>query len=597
MRVSDFIADYIYKLGVKHVFMVSGGGMMFLSDGIAMHPHIEAVCHHHEQAAAMAAVSYAKYKQGVGVCYVTTGCGGTNAVTGLLQSWQDNIPCIFISGQAKRKETIRNSGLKLRQFGVQEADIISIVQSITKYSEMVNKPELIAYHLEKAVYIATNGRPGPVWLDIPLDVQAAKIDGKNLLHFSNEKCFYNNKEIPTEEEIKEVYRFTGEAKRPIIIAGHGIRLAKAIPDFKAFVEGFHLPFVVTKLSVDLLPNTHPLYVGRIGNKGDRPGNMALQNSDMVLSIGCRLSVSTTGHEYSFFAREAKVIVLDIDPAEHLKQTVRIDKFIHGDAKVFLKKINEYSSAGTNDDWVETCQHWKQKYPVCLPEYAEQKNINLYYLVDCLSKSLKDDSVVVSDAGAVSYAVHQGLMLSENQRFITSGGQGEMGYALPATIGISFAKNKGEVIAVTGDGSFQMNLQELQTIIHNNLPIKIFVCNNNGYMSIRATQNKFFEGRIIGANSLSGVSFPSLEKLAYAYEIKYFKIDNSQNLLEDIKKVLSYPQAVLCEVICMRDQEIIPSVASYKKEDGTMVSRPLEDMYPFLDREEFKREMIVKPLPE
>lgn len=597
MRVTDFIADYIYKLGVHEIFMLSGGGMMFLSDGIAKHPYLKAICNHHEQASAMAAVSYSKYNGNIGVAYITTGCGGTNAITGVLNGWQDNTPSLFISGQSKRKETIQNSGLPLRQLGVQEADIVSIVRSITKYAVMVNDPQEIAYHLDKAVYLARSGRPGPVWLDIPMDVQSAIVDEKNLIHFSesNEKKDY--KEEPTTEEIKNITEALLASKRPIILAGQGIRLSHAIADFIRFIGKYNIPVVVSRLGFDLLPTEHPLFIGCIGNKGTRAGNFAIQNADLVIAIGTRLSVSSTGHEYSTFAREAKIIVVDIDPVEHKKNTIRINCFINADAKKLLGKISNIKTTKI-DDWIKKCQEWKNKYPTCLPEYAKNENgINLYYFVDTLSRKLKNDSVVVGDAGYAVYLPPQCLKLKEGQRYITSGGQAEMGYTIPACIGISIAKGGGEVIGITGDGSFQLNIQELQTIVHNNLPIKIFVWNNDGYLSIRATQSKFFEGRFIGADNTSGVSFPDLRKISRAYGIKYFKVSSSRTLPDVIRKVMDFPNAVICEVMCIRNQEIIPSVSAFTKEDGTIVSKPLEDMYPFLDREEFSKEMIVKPIDE
>jgi acetolactate synthase-1/2/3 large subunit len=577
--------------------MLSGGGMMFLSDGVARHPKLRAICNHHEQAAAMAAVSYAKYNENFGVAYVTTGCGGTNAITGLLNGWQDNIPCLFISGQSKRKETIQNSRLALRQFGVQEADIISIVKSITKYAVMVNDPQEIAYHLDKAAHLAKSGRPGPVWIDIPMDVQSAIIDEKHLIHFSKSDEIKDYKENPTVEEIKKVNEALRVSKRPIILAGQGIRLSHAIPDFRGFIEKNKIPVVVSRLGFDLLPTDHPLFIGCIGNKGTRSGNFAVQNADLVIVIGSRLSVSTTGHEYSTFAREAKIIVVDIDPIEHKKNTIHIDFFINADAKKFLQKISSINTARI-EEWTQKCQEWKNKYPVCLPEYALSKNgINLYYFVDKLSEKLKKDSVVVGDAGSAVYVPPQCLKLKDGQRYITSGGQAEMGYTIPACIGISIAKGGGEVIGITGDGSFQLNIQELQTIVHHNLPVKIFVWNNDGYLSIRATQSKFFEGRFIGTHNTSGLSFPDLKKIAWAYGIKYFKATSSKKLPEVIEKVMAYPNAVICEVICNRDQEIVPSVSAYTKEDGTIVSKPIEDMYPFLDRTEFLKEMIIKPIAD
>lgn len=597
MRVTDYIADYIYKLGVYDVFMLSGGGMMFLSDGLAKNIKLKKICNHHEQAAAMAAVSYAKYKGTIGVAYLTTGCGGTNAITGVLNGWQDNTPCLFISGQAKRKETVRNSGLKLRQFGVQEADIIPIVESITKYSVMINDPGKIAYHLDKAVFLACSGRPGPVWIDVPMDVSSALIDEKNLVRFSDREEKNDYKDEPTTNEIKIFKQALASSKRPIILAGQGVRLSKSIPLFRKFIEKTKIPVVVSRLGFDLLPSEHPLFVGCIGNKGTRAGNFAVQNADLVIAIGSRLSVSTTGHEYATFAREAKIIVVDIDPEEHKKNTVRIDFFINADAGKFLKKIQTIKLPDTTE-WIKKCQHWKENYPVCLPEYAKEKRgINLYYFIEILSKKLKDDSVVVGDAGSAVYVPPQSLKLKDGQRYITSGGQAEMGYTIPACIGISIARQKGEVIGITGDGSFQLNIQELQTIVHYDLPIKIFVWNNDGYLSIRATQTKFFEGRLMGADKTSGVSFPSLRKIANAYGIKYYKASRSNKLADVIQEVVNYPKAVICEVMCLRDQEIMPTVSAYTKEDGSLVSKPIEDMYPFLDRAEFIKEMLIKPLPE
>jgi acetolactate synthase-1/2/3 large subunit len=591
-RVADYIADYICRLGVKDIFMVSGGGMMFLSDGIARHPELRAVCTHHEQAAAMAAVGYAKWRQGLGVAFFTTGCGGTNAITGLLDAWQDNVPCLYVSGQSKRKETVRNSGLRLRQFGVQEADIIAVVESLTKYAVMVNDPEEIAYHLDKAIHLALSGRPGPVWIDVPLDVQGAVIDEATLCHYdpASEACGYT--EDPDESLMAQFAEMLHRADRPLIVAGQGIRLSKAVPEFRAFVERLGIPFVASRLGIDVLPSDHPLFIGRIGNKGDRPGNFAVQNPDLLIAIGSRLSVSSTGHEYDKFARAARIVVVDIDPIEHRKGTVRIDLFINADAKKFLRKAQGLTGRDTSA-WVARCQEWKRRYPVCLPQYAtDERGINLYYFVDRLSRKMKRDAVLVSDAGSAFFACSQAVQLGEGQRYIPSAAQADMGYTLPACVGVSIARDRGEVLGITGDGSFQMNIQELQTVVHHKLPIKLFVWNNDGYLSIRATQAKFCEGRFIGTDSTSGVSFPDTEKIAKAYGIRYFRAATSTGLDNVLEQVLDYPGAAICEVMCIRDQEIIPTVASVKKADGTMVSKPLEDMYPFLDREEFLANMIV-----
>lgn len=596
-RVADFIADYIYKLGIRDVFMVSGGGMMFLSDGIICHPHLKAICNHHEQAAAMAAVSYARLNENLGVACLTTGCGGTNAITGLLGAWQDSTPCMFISGQCKRKETIRNSGLPLRQFGVQEADIVSIVGSLTKYAAMVNDPREIGYYLDKAVYLAKSGRPGPVWLDIPMDVQGAEIEPGMLKRFSPAKEMAGDKTAPAADEIAQVVALLKAARRPVVIAGQGIRLSKAIAQFQAFIETFQVPFVASRLGIDCLPSAHPLFIGRIGNKGDRAGNFAVQNADLVLAIGSRLSVSSTGHEYHTFARAAKIIVVDIDQVEHAKKTVRIDLLIKSDAALFLEALSRSPVKPDTQAWIGKCGAWKAKWPICLPGYGRKGPVNLYYFIDRLSRQLPPDAVVVSDAGSSFYVCSQALQLKERQRYITSGAQADMGYTLPAAIGASVARSRGEVIGITGDGSLQMNIQELQTVVHYNLPIKLFVWNNDGYLSIRTTQKKFFNGRLIGTDKTSGVSFPDLERIAHAYGIHYVRITDNLETEDRIREVLAYPGSVICEAMCDRDQEIMPSVSSHSRPDGTLVSRPLEDMYPFLEREELKREMIIPPLNE
>ncbi len=597
MRVADYIADRLYQEGIKDVFMVTGGGMMFLSDGVTQHPHLRVICNHHEQASAMAAIGYAKYNQSLAAAFVSTGCGATNTITGLLNAWQDNVPVVFISGQVKRKETVRNSGLKLRQIGTQEADIISIVESISKYSVMVNEPNEIAYHLEKAIYLAKTGRHGPVWLDIPMDVQGAIIEEKNLKKFNPKELKKEYKEIPSKQEVHDVIKYIKNAKRPVIIAGQGIRLAKALPEFKKFIDTYKIPVVAPYLGVSNLPTDHPSYIGVIGTKASRSGNLAVANSDLVISMGSRLSVTAIGYEYELFAREAKKVVIDIDPVEHKKKTISIDLFVNADIKEFLKQIT-MPGYETDKNWASICLGWKKKYPVCLPEYsAYKKGISLYYFVDTMSRVMKKDSVVVSDAGSAFYVTSQAIHIKDEQRYITSGGQAEMGYTIPAAIGACIARGKKDVIGITGDGSFQMNIQELQTIAHSNLPVKLFVWNNNGYLSIRATQNKFFNGRLIGTDDTSGLSFPDIKKIAYAYGITYFKLAKSTTLKEDLKKVLAHKGPVICEVMCIENDLVIPMAASMRKEDGTMVSKPLEDMFPFLDRKEFLSNMLIKPLEE
>jgi acetolactate synthase I/II/III large subunit len=590
-RVVDIVASFLVDKKIKDVFMLSGGGAMFLNDGIASNDSINAICNHHEQACAMGAVAYSKYKNGLSAAILTTGCGSTNAITGLLDAWQDNTPVIFISGQIKRKETSRNSQTSLRQFGVQEADIVSIVEPLTKYSVMVNEPEDILYHLEKAAYLALSGRSGPVWIDIPLDVQGFSIDTNELKHFVPK--IETNQEIKGIEQFIEMYE---QAERPIVLAGNGVRLSGSVDKLREFASKNNIPCAVSYLASDYFEQDNPYYVGRLGIKGDRAGNFALQNSDLIISLGSRLSVCLTGFEYELFARESKLIVVDIDEDEHKKNTVNIDQLICADIGDFLENIENKIMPKVSKDWRNKCIHWKNKWPVYQEGY-DTETVNMYEFTKTLSELANEDSIVVSDAGSSYYVVSQSFTFNnKKQRYITSGAQADMGFTLPAAIGACIAANK-PVIGITGDGSFQLNIQELQTIKHYNLPVKLIVWNNNGYLSIRATQDKFFDGRRIGTDSESGVSFPEVEKIAGAYELPYVKINNVAELREKLLDVIVTSGPVICEVMCPENQEVIPAVSAVKNDDGSMTSKPIEDMYPFLDREEFKKEMINRILED
>ena len=597
IRVSDFIATFIHDMGVKHVFMLTGGGIMNLTDGVACNKDLNAVCCHHEQASSMALEAYARVTGHFGVGYFTTGPGATNALTGLVGAWMDTVPCLFISGQVKKRETIYNVKISgLRQFGVQEVNILPIVESVTKYAAIINDPEEIRYHLEKAVYLAKSGRPGPVWLDIPLDVQGALIEPAKLRDFIPP----DNKSLKIpDNDMTNVIQHLKSASRPVILAGQGIRIAGAMDDFLDFVAKYNIPVVTTYLGVDIIDSSHPQYVGRIGIKGDRAGNLAIQNSDMLIIIGSSLPVAEIGYEYSQFAREAKIVVVDIDISSHKKDTINIDLLIEGDAKEFINKLSEQFNGHQeylDEKWLSTCISWREKYPVCLPEYNDLKRkINIYYFIEQLSTKLNTDDVVVTDAGSAFYAGSQGIKIKQGMRYITSGALATMGYGLPASIGISVALDKRRVMCITGDGSFQQNIQELQTVVHYGLPLKIFILNNDGYLSIRFTQEKYFDKRFIGESSISGVSFPDSEKIAKAYGIKFFRVSENHDLDNVLEQVLDFDGPVICEIMNPRDQLIIPTVASEKLADGTMVSKPLEDMYPFLDREEFEKEMIIKPV--
>ena len=495
---------------------------------------------------------------------------------------------------------VRNSGLALRQIGVQEADIIAVVSPLAKYAFMVNEPNDIAYHLAKAAYLASAGRPGPVWLDIPLDVQGATIVPEQLRQFDPAEVSNDFRPGVSAEELEDLAARLQQASRPVVIAGNGIRLSNTIPAFRAFIEKHQIPFVVSYLAVDLLPSGHPLYVGRMGIKGDRAGNFAVQNSDLVLALGTRLCVPMTGYEYNLFARQAKVVVVDIDPVEHRKNTVRIDRLLNVPLQSFFRDVEALPAVAParSSGWAAKCRHWRNLWPVCLPEYNDLKQgVNMYTLVNVLSQRMPDDAVVVSDAGSSYYVTSQAVQIRGGQRYITSGAQADMGFTLPAAIGVCAARNLRDVLAITGDGSLQLNLQELQTVVHHHLPIKLFVLNNNGYLSIRTTQTKFFEGRLIGTDKSSGVSFPDLSRLAEAYRIPYFRLDSVPATGAVIDQVLGTEGPVICEVFCPENQEVIPTVSSLRRPDGKMISKPLEDMYPFLSREEFLREMIVPPVAE
>jgi acetolactate synthase-1/2/3 large subunit len=588
-RVADIVASFLVEQGIKDIFTLTGGGAMFLNDGIALNDDINAICNHHEQACAMGAVAYAKYKNGLSATMLTTGCGATNAITGLLDAWQDNTPVIFISGQIKRKETSRNAQTNLRQFGVQEADIVSIVESLTKYAVMVNEPKEILYHLEKAAHLALTGRQGPVWIDIPLDVQGFSVNVNELKHFTPEAK--TNQEIKGIDQFIEMY---AQAERPIILAGNGVRLSGSVDKLRVFANKNNIPCVVSYLAVDFFEQDNLNYVGRLGIKGDRAGNFAIQNSDLIISLGSRLSVCLTGFEYELFGKNSKLVVIDIDEDEHKKDTVNIDQFIHTDVRYFLENIESKITPKTLGNWQNKCIHWKNKWPVYQKGY-DIDTVNMYEFIKTLSELVNEDSIVVSDAGSSYYVTSQSFTLKSNkQRYITSGAQADMGFTLPAAIGASVAANK-PVIGITGDGSFQLNIQELQTIKHYNLPVKLIVWNNNGYLSIRATQNKFFDGRKIGTDSESGVSFPEVEKIANAYGLPYVKINNVSELREKLASVITAVGPVICEVICPENQEIIPAVSAVKNKDGSMTSKPIEDMYPFLERDEFLNEMIIKPI--
>lgn len=595
IRVADYIANFISdKLGIRHIFMLTGAGIMHLTDGVACNKKLKALCVHHEQTASMALEAYARANENFGVGYFSTGPAATNAITGLAGAWQDSVPCLFISGQVKRSEASHNAGITgLRQFGVQELDIIPVVSSLCKYAVHLSDPEMVRFELEKAVAIAKTGRPGPVWIEVPMDVQAAMVNPQTLIGYESTYV----KPSASATEIDTVVETLKNAKRPVIIAGRGVRLACAQTELAEIATKLAIPIVTPYLGIDNIRHNLDIYIGKTGVKGDRAANFAMQNADLILAIGTSLHVSVIGYDYDKFAPLAKRIVIDIDPTSHKKKTIKIDQLIESDAKKFLEsliKCTKNLSIIEQGKWLARCVEWKKKYPVCLPEYKNTQNaINIYSFVDRLSALSSPSDIFISDAGSAFYAVSQGIQLTkEGQRYIPSGAMATMGYSLPAAIGVSTATDGARVLAITGDGSLQQNIQELQTLVHYNLPIKLFVLNNNGYLSIRASQTNYFNERYIGSGPGSGVTMPDTLKICDAYNINSARVSNLSNLDQAIRNALDTPGPYVLELITPPDQPIIPTVSSSINTDGSMSSRPLEDMAPFLDRDEYHKNLIT-----
>ncbi len=594
IKVSDYIAKFIaeHKEIGKDVFMVSGGGNMHLIDSLGRNEKLNYVCNHHEQACTYAAEGYARVSNRIGVSYVTTGPGGTNAITGVYSAWVDSIPTLTISGQVKFQTTIESCReLGLRQLGDQEVNIIDLVKPVTKYAHMVTDKNTIKYHLQKAVYEAKNKRPGPVWLDIPLDIQGSLVDENDLEEFT----------IPQEEsydtKIAEVIKELKNANRPVIIAGNGITLSGANEQFINLIEKLKVPVVSSFARYDMLHDDYPLCFGRFGTIGQRSANFIVQNSDLVIAIGARLNIRAISYNWDFFAREAKKILVDIDEAELNKPTLNIDIKIQSDAKYFIEQLfnNIQNLSFDFSSWINRCEKYKKDFPTITKERQEVKEfVDSYNFFDVLSNIVSDKEVFVFANATASVSSYQSLKTKGTQKIIENSGCAAMGYDLPASIGACYANKKNDVICVTGDGSIQMNIQELQTIIHNKLPIKIFVFNNNGYSSIKNTQNNFFDGFKVGSEINSGVSFPNMQAIAKAYGFKTFIIKNQENLKNDIENILK-EKSFICEVILDPNEKMEPKLSSEIKPDGKMVSKPLEDMFPFLPRDVFKQNMIVKTI--
>ena len=600
IKLTDYIIQHLVEYGIKDVFMISGGGAMHLVDSVGRQKKLHYVCNHHEQAGAMAAEGYFRAGGHMAAVVVTSGPGGTNCLTGVIGQWLDSIPAIYISGQVKQETTIASCrNLKLRQVGDQEINIVDIVRPVTKYAAIVDNPSKVKYYLGKALFLATSGRPGPVWLDVPLDIQAAAVNEAKLINYNSceDEIKFDNKKIL--QQIGQVVDCIKKAKRPVIVAGHGIRLANAQAAFDDLLKKLPVPVVSTFCGMDLIASDHKLFAGRIGTVGDRAGNFVLQNADLVLCVGTRNNIRQVSYDWSNYARKAFKIIVDIDKAELDKPTVKPDLGIHCDAKEFITGLCAKAQKAVIPDfsgWLGWCKTRREKYPVVLPQYWKVKTgVQPYCFLDCFTRALNKSAVVAAGNGTACVALFQAAYVKRGQRFFWNSGCASMGYDLPSAIGACVALGKKPVVCLAGDGSIQMNIQELQTIVYNKLPIKIFVLNNNGYISIRQTQDSFFAGNHVACDKSCGVSFPDIIKVAKAYGLATARIDRYAGMEKRIKKVLSMPGSIVCEVKLCDDYVFSPKLSSEKLPDGRLISKPLEDMYPFLDREEFSGNMEAETL--
>lgn len=593
MKVADYIFKYLESKNVKDIFMVAGGHIMYLMDALYQNENIKIINTHHEQAASMSAEAYGRITGDLGVALVTVGPGSINAINGLVGGWLDSSPMLIISGQSNLDCVLYQQKFEIRQYGLQDIDIRPFVEKATKYFTTINNSSELLYHISKAYYLATTGRPGPVWLSIPLNIQRMEVDESVQREFVSVQRFL----VDNDSKIQQVINYIKNSQRPVFIVGQGVRISKSIENFLEFIHKCQIPVITSRLGIDIIESDNKLYVGRPGNYGERSANFAIQNADLIISVGCRLASSLVGHNPKDFGRNAKKIVIDIDENELNKPGVNIDLKIKDDCKNFFIKLNENVEKLQEcnfSNWIERCQHWKEKYPVVLESYKYEKPINSYYFISKLSEIAREGDMVLVDIGSCFHVTCQTWKIKNRQRFLTTGGLGTMGY-WAAGIGVCLANNKNRTIVITGDGSLQMNIQEFATIAYNNLPIKVFVFNNNGYLLIRHTQNNFMDGHLLGESPKSGVWCPDSLKIANAYGIKGIKISDVNEIEKKIKEVLDYDGPVICDILTSESQLLIPRISSDKLEDGTMVSKPYEDMFPFLDRQEFHDNMIIKSI--
>jgi len=592
IKLSDYVMNFLVTKGVHHVFMLPGGGAMHLDDSLGRCKNLEYTCFLHEQALAIAAEAYGQFTNFPGVAVVTSGPGSTNTITAVAAAYIDSTPCVFISGQAKRLDLKGNSGV--RQMGSQEVDIVSMVSCITKYAVTVLDPNEIRYHLEKAWSLATSGRMGPVWLDLPLDVQAALIDETKLQGFSSEyKELISQAYLP----MAEIIKLLNNAKRPLILVGNGIKLAGAEETLLIFAEKNQIPILLTWKTVDLLDYNHPLNFGSPGIMGSRFANFIVQNCDLLFILGSRLDSSITAFNSAEFGKHAKKIMVDIDEAE-IRKISSIDIPVVSDIAEFLRSLcgrqTEIQSQDRNK-WLSYCRRLKEQYPVVLDEYRNSSdNINLYFFTEIIFEQLNQNDIIAPESsGAAGEVTYQAICIKKGQKVKNAAGLGSMGFGLPYSIGACIASNRKRTILINGDGAFQLNLQELETVARLKLPIKMFIFENKGYGSIMATQRNMFNGFYVGSEPNSGLTLPDLCAIASAYGIRYERAMNHKELKKVITRTLEGDDPVLCSIKVSQTHVTAPRVQAMKLPDGGMISKPLEDMWPYLPPEELERNMIAK----
>ena len=595
MKLSDYVSQKVVELGVKHVFMVTGGGAMHLNHSFGTNKGLECIFNHHEQACAIGAEAYYRVNNELPLVNVTSGPGGTNAITGVYGAFVDSIGMVVLSGQVKWETTVRSTGLPLRQYGDQELDIEELVRPVTKYCHMVTDPKSIRYHLEKAFYLAKSGRPGPCWLDIPLDVQGAQIDPDSLVGFDPAELEEPWKKSDLKKVSNEILMKIQKSKRPVVFVGSGVRLSGEHKAFLRLVDKLGIPVVTAWNVHDAIWDTHPNYAGRPGTVGDRAGNFVTQNADLLLVLGSRLNIRQVSYNWKSFAREAFKIWIDIDELELKKPTVTPEMPIHADLKDLLPILADANYPGPTEEhkkWLAWSKERQQRFPIVLPEYWDNDLVNPYCFMKTLFDVLKENQIVVTGNGSACVTSFQAAELKPGQRLWTNSGCATMGYDLPAAIGVNKASGGESIVCLAGDGSIMMNLQELQTIAGNKLPIKIFILNNSGYVSIFQTHRNFFNGVEVGGGPKSGVTFPDFSKVSAAFDLPYRRISNHAEMLENITKTMEESGPAVCEIMIDEKISFAPKLGAKQHPDGRITSPPLEDLSPFLSREVLRENMII-----